>query len=313
MPRIIIAEEDNNYVRPLAREFVRTLYRKADVEIVTSKAYFDSLFSKPQQADLLAVSEGFFSVGLLRHDISCICVLTDQPDRCGRNSHDGIRYVRKYSSVAEVFNALIGAASLENPGEERTARTSVVLITSAAGGTGKTTVATELCRVLSEYRRKVLYMDAEPIQVFQHFFEDRRPAEHVLELVSSLNDTEAFYSELIRMVRSEHFDYLPAFGALPDTLGLPDNIYERITQAVCVSGIYDYIVIDTDNHFDSSKLALLAMADRVIFVTDDTERVGNAMDILRGSIDMTGDRFITVSNRRNDEDKKRIRGLAMML
>lgn len=207
----------------------------------------------------------------------------------------------------------MGASSLAKPGEEKTVRTRVVLITSGAGGTGKTTVATELSRILSEYRRRVLYMDAEPVQTFQHFFEDTRPVEHVLDLVSSLGNSEAFTSELLRMVRSEHFDYLPAFGTLPDTLGLPDNIYERIAAAACGSGIYDYIVIDTDHHFDSIKLALISMADRVVFVTDGTERVDAAMEILSGSIDMSGDRFITVSNLRDQEDRKRLRGLAMML
>lgn len=88
MPRIVIADEDINYIRPLAKEFVRALYKDADIELITSTAYFETLFSKPQKAELLVISERFCSANILIHDIACVCVLTEQPDKFGRTSPD---------------------------------------------------------------------------------------------------------------------------------------------------------------------------------------------------------------------------------
>ena len=52
-PKVIIADEDANYIVPLQFKFVTDFFNKIDLEIITDRAYFDDYFSKPQNAEIL--------------------------------------------------------------------------------------------------------------------------------------------------------------------------------------------------------------------------------------------------------------------
>ena len=77
-PRIIIADTDTNYIIPMQLVFVEEFFEQIDIEIITDKAYFDSLFSQPQGADVLIVSENLYDAALQRHNINHIFIMTEQ-------------------------------------------------------------------------------------------------------------------------------------------------------------------------------------------------------------------------------------------
>ena len=77
-PRIIIADTDINYIIPLQLKFVEDFFEKVDIEIITDPAYFDTVFSTPQRADILIVSEELYSQAMQRHNISHIFVMNEQ-------------------------------------------------------------------------------------------------------------------------------------------------------------------------------------------------------------------------------------------
>ena len=68
----------------------------------------------------------------------------------------------KYTSIKEVFNEIIGqsAESLKIKNAEKKV-TQIVVVTSAAGGAGKTTIAMGICACLAKNYQKVLYINAE--------------------------------------------------------------------------------------------------------------------------------------------------------
>jgi hypothetical protein len=43
-PRIIIADEDYNYIIPLQLRFIEDMFEKIELEIITDPVYFASLF-----------------------------------------------------------------------------------------------------------------------------------------------------------------------------------------------------------------------------------------------------------------------------
>ena len=113
-PRIIIADTDISYIVPLQLKFVEDFFEKVELEIITDEQYYDTLFSTPQRADILIVSEGLYSQTMQRHNISHIFVMNEQyeedqtadlnvnhifkyararlPER--RNNHHPMRYAR---------------------------------------------------------------------------------------------------------------------------------------------------------------------------------------------------------------------------
>ena len=59
-PRIIIADTDVNYIQSLQLKFIEEFFEKIDLEIITEREYFDELFSVPQKAEILVVSEDLY-------------------------------------------------------------------------------------------------------------------------------------------------------------------------------------------------------------------------------------------------------------
>ena len=54
-PRIIIADTDISYIIPLQVKFIEEYFEKVELEIITDREYFMTLFSAPQRADFLLV------------------------------------------------------------------------------------------------------------------------------------------------------------------------------------------------------------------------------------------------------------------
>ena len=77
-PRIIIADTDVNYIQSLQLKFIEEFFEKIDLEIITEREYFDELFSVPQKAEILVVSEDLYESSLQRHNISKVFLMVEQ-------------------------------------------------------------------------------------------------------------------------------------------------------------------------------------------------------------------------------------------
>ena len=145
-PRVIIADEDSDYIIPLQLKFVKEFFNQIDLEIVTDRQYFLELFSKPQKAEILILSEGLYDSSLQKHNIGCIFVMTEQNEQSGTEELN-IDKLYKYTSVKEIFNEIVGKSKgvfrLESDEKQET---QIILVTSASGGTGKTKIGRASCR-----------------------------------------------------------------------------------------------------------------------------------------------------------------------
>ncbi len=109
-PKVIIADEDANYIVPLQFKFVTDFFNKIDLEIITDRAYFDDYFSKPQNAEILIVSEELYDSFLQRHNIQNIFVMMEQYDEGGTGELN-VNQIFKYTSIKEIFNEIIGKSA----------------------------------------------------------------------------------------------------------------------------------------------------------------------------------------------------------
>lgn len=140
-PRIIIADTDISYIIPLQLKFVEDFFEKVDLEIISDTEYFDTLFSTPQRADILIISDELYSQSMRRHNISHIFVMNEQYEE-EQTADLNVNHIFKYTSIKEIFNEITGKSAdvlkIENNGKQET---QTILFYSASGGAGKTTVA----------------------------------------------------------------------------------------------------------------------------------------------------------------------------
>lgn len=308
-PRIIIADTDINYIFPIQLKFVEKFFDKIDIEIISDEEYYRKLFSTPQKIDILIVSEDLYSLEVQRHNISRIFVMSEQNAE-EQTSDLNVNHIFKYTSIKEIFNEITSkSANVLKIDKKENQETQVIMFYSASGGTGKTTVAMGVCASLTKNYKKVLYINAARIQVFQHMFENHSAitaAEVYANFSMSTENIyyENVYSDIKHVIRKEQFSYLPPFKATLMSLGLKYSVFEKIVDAAKKSGEYDFIIVDADVTFDEDKAALLNMADKVIIVVNQSIASVLATNILVANINgASADKYIFVCNDfRKDED-----------
>ncbi len=313
-PRIIIADTDESYIVPLQLKFVEDFYDKIDLEIITDKEYFDELFSVSQKADILIVSEELYDISMQRHNISYVFLMTEQNEE-EQTADLNVNRIFKYTSIKEIFNEIIGkSAEIFNIEKAAKKETQVVLVYSACGGVGKTTVAMGVSACLEKNYKKVLYLNADYLQSFQRILDNQTPisASDVYAKLASVSDD--IYNDIKHVIRKEQFSYLPPFKAALISLGLNYSIYEKLVLSAKRSNEYDYIVIDADSAFDEYKARLFGIADKVIIVTEQTASAVYATNALVSNVTgMNGEKYIFVCNNFNkDEENALISPLMIM-
>lgn len=299
-PRIIIADTDVNYIVPLQLKFVEEYFDKVDIEIITEPDFFSSLFSLPQKADILVVSEQLYDTSLQRHNISNIFLMEEQHEEESTGDLN-ITRIFKYTSIKEIFNEIVGKSGID-PSINKEKTTQVIYICSASGGTGKTALAMAISTCLTKNYKKVLYINAGHMQSFQRMLKNGSAitsSDVYAKLIAGSND---IYADIKHVIRKEGFSYLPPFKAALISLGIKFSIYEKIIASAKKSNDYDYIVIDSDAPFDENNVQLLNLSDKVIVVTEQTFASVYATNIMISNINgVTSDKYLFVCNNFDNE------------
>lgn len=297
-PRVIIADTDTNYIKPLQLKFAKDFFALIDVEIITDKEYFDDLFSKPQKAEILIVSEDLYNTDLKKHNIANIFLMMEQYEEEQTGDLNVVRLF-KYSSIKGIFNEIVGRSeSSLNVESADKKETQIIVVTSAAGGVGKTTVAMGISACLTQNYKRVLYINAGRLQCFQHILNNAAALSSPEVYTKLANPTEQIYNDIKHTVRKEIFSYLPVFKAALMSVGLKYSIYEQIALSAKKSEDFDFIVIDADSNFDEDKARLLDIADKVIVVTEQSINAVQATNALISNINGTNsDKYVFVCNK----------------
>lgn len=299
-PRIIIADTNERYIYPLQQKFVEDFFEKIDLEIISDREYFEEFFSYPQRADVLIISENLYNDSLQRHNLEYVFLMQEE-----RENEEivplNINRIYKYSSNIDVFFDEIIAKSGIKPDIKKEPQ--IVLVYSASGGVGKTTVAMGISACLTKNHKRVLYMNAEHMQSFQHMLKNVTPIPtHILT-----NEEGNIYEKIRYLIREETFLYVPPFKAALMSLELNYSIYGKLALSAKKSGDYDYIILDADSVFDEEKAQLLELADKVIIVTNQTKASIYATKILMSNMNrVNNEKYSFICNNFDTEQENSI-------
>lgn len=296
-PRIILADTDVQYLLSIQLKFVEEFYEKIDLEIITDQEYFENLFMLPQRADVLVVSENLYTVSLQKHNISHVFMMTEQQEEEGTQDLN-ITKIYKYTSIKEIFNIIAGKAANDlNVGEMDKKGSQIVVVTSASGGVGKTTVAMGLAAALSKDYKKTLYIDCEQLQVFSGLLRNTSAISNSEIYMKFMHNNKIIFDDIKHLIRTEGFSYIPPFKSALMALGISENIYEKIVVAAKEAKEYDFIILDTDHVFNESKAKLLNLADKVICVVGQNRNSILATNILVDNINgLSTDKYYFICN-----------------
>jgi len=299
-PRVIIAETNATILNTLQKKFSEELFRQIDLEIIDDENYYKKYMSLPQRADVLVVSQQLYETAdLQRLNIEYVFVLTDRDENEDTDVSNINKIYTYNSNIGEIFGEIMKKSgdSLKQNEETGKKNSQLVLVTSAAGGTGKTALAMGICGSLSRSHR-TLYINAAYIHTFQIYMENdsvlsNRDVEN--ELVCPTDD---IYQKISYALRNEGFDYLPPFRASLISLGIPFDVFLKLAVSARESGDYDYVVIDSNCPYDDNCVEMLNAADRVIIVTEQTKASVYATNTMVSNINgITDEKYLFVCNK----------------
>ena len=287
-PRIIIADTDVNYILSLQLKFVEEFFEKIDLEIITDRNYFENMFESPQRAEVLIVSEDLYDLSIQKHNIGNVFLMTE------KNEEEQTADL----NVTRIFKEILGKTSdslnVKNSGKKDP---QIVVVTSASGGVGKTTLAMGISACLSQNYKKVLYVNCSRLQSFGHLLKNSSPVSDS-EIYSKLSrNNKGLYHEVKHMIRQELFSYLPPLKASLVSLGVPMEVFLNIAQEAKKSREFDFIIMDTDAYFDENKAEQLTIADKVIIVTRQTKASVFSTNILVKNVNgISNEKYLFLCN-----------------
>lgn len=294
-PFVVLADLDANYLIPLEDKLTEELYDQIDLEVITSKEYFVDFFSSPRKIDTLIISDSLFSQDLIRHNITDVFVLSEEVS--STKTHDNITQIYKYSSTKEIFNQVLYKNKEILNVQFSHKETEVIVVTSAIGGSGKTTMAMALSQRLSKNHKRVLFISTDVMQGFSYYLNNKTALSNSICTVFN-NSDDALYNSIKPYFRHENNTYLPPFGRSVLSIGLTNAIYNRIVKVAKDSKDYDYIVVDTDMQFDEINAELIQIADKVIInILQDSFSTMKTEYLLQNINCKDAEKFIFVCNK----------------
>ena len=302
-PKIIIADNDINYIAPIQLKFIEEFFDKIQLEVITDKEYYDSYFSYPRKVDILIVSENFYDSSVRKHDISHIFVMTEEQEE-ENTAELTVNKIYKYISIKEIFNEISGKSSdILNVYVDQNKEPEIILVYSANGGCGKTTIAMGLCSCLTKNYKKVLYINASYIHTFQRLLDNQSPISSSDVYSTLLQNGESIYNDIKHAIRKEAFFYLPPFKTSLLSLGIRFSLFNRIAFEAKKSNDYDYVVVDAASKYDEDIAEILNNSSKVIVVTTQSESSVYSTNILISNLNgVNSEKYIFICN---DFDKKR--------
>lgn len=302
--RIVIVDEDFFFIIPLQAKFIYKFGDSVEIEVITQKDYLLNSFKKIQKVDILIISENMYFDSLLKHEIKKIFVLTEEKNENIKSNN--VQFIYKYKSLNEIFLDIVGDDfnTLINKEENNS---QIILVTSANGGVGKTTMAIGLSMGLSDMYKKVLYIQASYLQTFQQYIDNDEPIKSnvIYQLIDK--SKKNIYEKIKYEIRNQNMYYLPPFRTSLMSLGMEYSIFEMIAKQAKEAGDFDYIIIDSDIVLDKNKASMMNLADKVIIISEATETSVYATNRLIDNIEnYTSEKYLFICNFFDDDKQKNL-------
>lgn len=304
-PRVIIADEDYSYIIPLQLKFAEEFYDHIDLEIITQLEYLQEFLSTPQKAAILIISETMYSKQVQRHNFSNVFVMVEDLEDQD-TSEPGVTRLLKYTSLKEIFNRITGkSADMLSGGEHRKKETQIVVVCSAHGGAGKTTIATGISACLAQSYKKVLYLNADRLQNFHLFLQNKEPITSGEVYSRLMGAAQNMFQDVQHIIRKESFYYLPPFKAALMSLGIQYKVFAILADSAKRTNQFDFVIIDTNTGFDENFAMLLKIADKVIIATENTRASVYATNNFVSNINGIGnEKYLFICNKFHAETEK---------
>lgn len=318
--KLAIADKDESYVNRLSN-FLNAGY--SDKVEVYSFTQLDSLvqFLKTNKVDVLLASE---TMELNLKSIPERTAFAYLVDNASLETVNNKRAVCKFQKADLIYKEALSLFS-ENPSNITGFKsagdgdTSLISFYSCSGGCGSSTAAAACCLYLAAKGKKVLYLNFERFGTPQIFFNASGSftlSDIIFAIKSKKSSLALKLESSVKKDQSGVFFYDACRTPL-DIFELTGEDIKKLINEIKTTGIYDYVIIDTDPHFINPSIGIMKFSNLMIFVSDGTEvanikfkRFYDALRIIEDQQDIAlVNKIALIYNKFRDNSSKVIEGL----
>ena len=219
--------------------------------------------------DILLLSDRFGEVEDAR---GIFVYLTDKSDVQKLN---GIKAICKYQSIDKIYNELAELYAQERneytfTGGNDDIACPVIGFTSAAGGTGKTSLSVAYARKLAEQGYQVLYISLESYASLDNFFDEKGDASlsNVLfSLKCKKGNLVAKINNSVRQIYGGIY-YIASADNPMEVVEVKKDEWKEFFEAATGTGKYNCVVVDLPDAITDVAHSVMNCIDKIIVVTD---------------------------------------------
>ncbi len=282
---------DEDYITALEYKMAEIVGQNADIEFITDCKYYTQYMSVPKRIDILVVPENMGELIGNKNNIGKTYYLTEE----NVESNDSGDLIYKYGSVRYLVEK-IDEKIFENTGKEGKKGTKVVSVFSVGGGCGKTTVALSVAHNLHKQGNRVLYVSTQPMQDFQFVIPNCGRLSSEFSYQCTINIKNAL-KLLLREIKTEGFDYIPAFNKIPSTYQVTFETYVDMIDYINQKNMYDYIIVELSNSISTKKNSFMHNCYRTLIVTTQEETAVKKLENFLESMAGFSDKVTILCNR----------------
>lgn len=296
---IVIVDTDEMYIAALEYRLLESWHEFMEISVITDLKYFSRYFSQSHRIDILIINEQLYNDTVQKQNCDYVFLLREDDDKNSENirtANDSVSQVlQKYSDIREIMASIMRITHLTD-NKRHIERTQMYMVYSPIGGCGKTICALGLCMALSEYGRKVLYINAESIQNFNYYLKDQRYADASLGYTLGKNNID-LQREIYSEIGSEQFDFLRPLEWTLVSYQLTEQNFFNLAEQISNARIYDDIVVEASTEFSFSKAQWMGKIDKVLLIAQQSQlAVKKITDFLK-NVSCSKEQFLIVCNR----------------
>lgn len=268
--RIVVADSNLNYLESLASY----LRKSSDgsrfiVTYFSSNEKLKTFIEVGENIDILLISsELYHSVSLPSLDASVILLEDDKL----ANNVDGLASVYRYQRLNQLVSNVLAIYYEKNQAAgkllARSKQTKVLSVYSPVGGSGKTTVAVNLCKQLALNNSKVFYLNLELFNSTKLYFSsaEDNPSLQIFYYVKA--ESSQLLSKIEALKKYDPYsmvDYFDLEISADELSELNESDVKILINGIVETGAYDYVVVDLDSSLHQRNIAVIKECDQIIW------------------------------------------------
>ncbi len=265
--KLLIFDADKEYANNLSDFLVHNFSQYFNVCQCSSKSEI-GLVIETFSPDIMIVSDDLYEYASSIFNKK-IAVLSN-----GMHQNVGCASIYKYKNANNIAGDLMGlvdfnvCVDLDNNSD-----TSVIMFYSAAGGSGKTTLALLLAQAFANQAKKVFYLNLEGYQSTTLFLKGQSNS-NFAQVLYYLKNGDINLASRVRALRSidegTNIYYFEPSKNIMDTSELDANDTKLLIKAIKDSDQYDFIIIDSSSTINTSCVTLLKQSNKVVLISTGT-------------------------------------------